>query len=332
MDFSEIKEVELLQQLATYLLEKSEGRSESDSGVNIEYQLHDVMEILPTLQKGLDVNVKFTHPQGFEFTEQLSLFDVATINLYHGWVVDEADGNLPKTLASLSYNQLVEKLVQYKTFLQDDSKPKANEAEKSEKFNGESRSEISRNEAAIELFLTETATQLTYRGLEMLHRDVPEGSLCVFFRNNHFSTMYRKDHSLYLLITDLGYVNQSSAVWEKLDVIDGDTEIVDSSFESRKVTGGDSGFGESVQDADHLLALQLQQGDNIAIDPTFTHSTYGDSLSDRYGTIEGDDASFARAIYEQEKEMARKSRQSETQQALNRQIQRTNSRSLCAVQ
>ena len=40
-----------------------------------------------------------------------------------------------------------------------------------------------------EQFLNNTATQLTYHGLCELTSTVQEGELCVFFRNNHFSTM-----------------------------------------------------------------------------------------------------------------------------------------------
>lgn len=40
-----------------------------------------------------------------------------------------------------------------------------------------------------EQFLNNTATQLTYHGLCELTSAVQEGELCVFFRNNHFSTM-----------------------------------------------------------------------------------------------------------------------------------------------
>lgn len=42
-----------------------------------------------------------------------------------------------------------------------------------------------------EQFLNSTATQLTYHGLCELTSTVQEGELCVFFRNNHFSTMIK---------------------------------------------------------------------------------------------------------------------------------------------
>ena len=42
-----------------------------------------------------------------------------------------------------------------------------------------------------ESFLQETANQLTYHGLCELNAKVKEDELCVFFRNNHFSTLYK---------------------------------------------------------------------------------------------------------------------------------------------
>ena len=43
-----------------------------------------------------------------------------------------------------------------------------------------------------EQFLESTASQLTYHGLCELNTTVKEGELCVFFRNNHFSTLFKR--------------------------------------------------------------------------------------------------------------------------------------------
>ena len=45
-----------------------------------------------------------------------------------------------------------------------------------------------------------------------------------------FATITKHSGVLYLLVTDLGYANVSDIVWEKLDVIDGDTEYVNHAF------------------------------------------------------------------------------------------------------
>lgn len=62
-----------------------------------------------------------------------------------------------------------------------------------------------------EQFLNNTATQLTYHGLCELTSAVQEGELCVFFRNNHFSTMTKyKVHPAFLSLL-LCFVFQSKS-------------------------------------------------------------------------------------------------------------------------
>ncbi|MCO5572074.1 hypothetical protein L7F22_025825 [Adiantum nelumboides] len=69
----------------------------------------------------------------------------------------------------------------------------------------------------ISSFLKSNATQLSYYGLFCLQEGLKERELCVFFRNNHFSTMFKYKGYLYLLVTDQGYLSQPDIVWEKLD-------------------------------------------------------------------------------------------------------------------
>ncbi len=80
--------------------------------------------------------------------------------------------------------------------------------------------------AVANAFLTSSGHQLTYHGLEQLHKHMGDDTLRVFFRNNHFATITKHGGILYLLATDLGYANTPEIVWEKLDDIDGDTEYV----------------------------------------------------------------------------------------------------------
>lgn len=120
-------------------------------------------------------------------------------------------------------------------------------------------------------FLTSTSHQLTYHGLSELHNHLPNHSLCVFFRNNHFATLTKEDDALFLLVTDLGYANVPEVVWEKLDAIDGATTLFDEYFsvpQPRASMGATAGptlsseeiAGQSGQvDADHQLALHLSK-------------------------------------------------------------------------
>ncbi|XP_057449406.1 uncharacterized protein LOC130740742 isoform X2 [Lotus japonicus] len=83
-------------------------------------------------------------------------------------------------------------------------------------------------------FLIKNASQLTSIGLSSLQDGLKEHELCVFFRNNHFSTMFKFEGDLYLLVTDQGYINEPNLVWEKLNEVNGDSWFMTSSFKEFK--------------------------------------------------------------------------------------------------
>ncbi|VFR02249.1 unnamed protein product [Cuscuta campestris] len=84
-------------------------------------------------------------------------------------------------------------------------------------------------------FLNTSASQLTIYGLFCLQEGLKERELCVFFRNNHFNTMFKYEGQLYILATDQGYLNQPDLVWEKLNEVNGDTVFVTGSFKDFKL-------------------------------------------------------------------------------------------------
>nr|CAD7445488.1 unnamed protein product [Timema bartmani] len=79
--------------------------------LNYEQNVYDAIAILPHLHTGLDVNVKFTGVQDFEYTPECIIFDLLNIPLYHGWLVDPQAQETVKSLGNLGYNQLVENIV-----------------------------------------------------------------------------------------------------------------------------------------------------------------------------------------------------------------------------
>lgn len=146
--------------------------------------------------------------------------------------------------------------------------------------NSQQNGELIRN------FLRSNASQLTIYGLFCLQEGLKERELCVFFRNNHFSTMFKLNGELYLLATDQGYINQPDLVWEKLNEVNGDTVFMTGNFTEFKVddhandtwnqqnavastadylasidnsTPADSSFNSDLQLA---IALQQQEFDN----------------------------------------------------------------------
>uniref|UniRef100_A0A1D1YXN6 Protein FAM63A n=1 Tax=Anthurium amnicola TaxID=1678845 RepID=A0A1D1YXN6_9ARAE len=126
-------------------------------------------------------------------------------------------------------------------------------------------------------FLKDNASQLTVYGLFCLQDGLKERELCVFFRNNHFSTMFKYDKELYLLATDQGYINQQDLVWEKLNEVNGDTMFMTGNFkeftaenqvnhsweeqnainEYLALEGSTS--GNTTFNSDHQLAMELQK-------------------------------------------------------------------------
>ncbi|NWS21780.1 MINY2 hydrolase, partial [Pachyramphus minor] len=202
--------------------------------------MSDAMAILHKLQTGLDVNVKFTGVRVFEYTPECIVFDLLDIPLYHGWLVDPQVADIVKAVGNCSYNQLVEKIISCK---QSDN------------------SELVSEGFVAEQFLNNTATQLTYHGLCELTSAVQEGELCVFFRNNHFSTMTKYKGQLYLLVTDQGFLTEEKVVWESLHNVDGDGNFCDSEFHLRPPSDPETVYrGQQDQiDQDYLMALSLQQ-------------------------------------------------------------------------
>lgn len=88
----------------------------------------------------------------------------------------------------------------------------------------------------------ENATQLSPFGLTQLTTQLAPGSVSIFFRNDHFSTLYKHPHShqLFTLVTDAGYANHAEVVWESLvDVTGFNTEFLSGDF--RAVGHGLSG-------------------------------------------------------------------------------------------
>ncbi|XP_052439944.1 ubiquitin carboxyl-terminal hydrolase MINDY-1 isoform X2 [Carassius gibelio] len=229
--------------------EKAEGME-----LNFQQNMNDAMAVLPKLSTGLDVNVRFTGVSDFEYTPECIVFDLLDIPLYHGWLVDPQSPEVVSAVGKLSYNQLVEKIIEFK--------------------HSTDSSQVSEGLIA-EQFLESTATQLSYHGLCELNTTAKEGELSVFFRNNHFSTMIKHKGHLYLLVTDQGFLQEESVVWESLHNVEGDGNFCDSDFRlchpSQKPSAESQPSSQQQQqmqiDQDYLVAMSLQQQQGEAPGP-----------------------------------------------------------------
>ncbi|EDO33166.1 predicted protein, partial [Nematostella vectensis] len=246
-----ISSSQLMEYLGDCILAQAPERLPEGAQLNYEQNMHDAIGIMCKLQTGLDVNVKFTGVGDFEFTPECIVFDLLAVRLLHGWLVDPQNAEAVTAVGSSSYNQLVEKIIASKQEPTEDSQL------------------ISAGLIA-EAFLEQTATQLTYHGLYELNSSLGDEELCVFFRNNHFNTLYKHKNELFLLATDQGYLTEDKVVWETLSNVEGDGCFVDANF--RTVTqpqavvqpipappaaGADAGISQ--EDQDYLVALSLQE-------------------------------------------------------------------------
>eukprot|EP00922_Rhytidocystis_sp_ex-Travisia-forbesii_P039359 GHVS01058533.1.p2 GENE.GHVS01058533.1~~GHVS01058533.1.p2 ORF type:complete len:746 (-),score=95.53 GHVS01058533.1:2960-5197(-) len=89
-----------------------------------------------------------------------------------------------------------------------------------------------RDGLVIQEFLDSTSSQLTEWGLAEVSLLMKERELAVFFRNNHFNTMFKLDGSLYLLATDVGFGSMGEAIWEHLERVDGNNRYCNNVFKS----------------------------------------------------------------------------------------------------
>jgi hypothetical protein len=189
-----ITTTKIVEIIAEFILQKP-------SHPEFETSVHDCLEILPLLETGMDINIYFQGIESFEFTRNLTLFDICSVRLFHGWVVDPLDMDTFEIIVNRvkSFNKLVEIAIEPPDEIQG----------------------MICNE-----FLHETRTQLTSKGLRDLQQ-IPS-SPSVLFRNNHFHVLFNHNQQLYTLVTDQGFAD-SSIVWESLS-ISGDSFFVTSDF------------------------------------------------------------------------------------------------------
>eukprot|EP00418_Pyrodinium_bahamense_P094482 CAMPEP_0179041882 /NCGR_PEP_ID=MMETSP0796-20121207/16382_1 /TAXON_ID=73915 /ORGANISM="Pyrodinium bahamense, Strain pbaha01" /LENGTH=412 /DNA_ID=CAMNT_0020738253 /DNA_START=21 /DNA_END=1259 /DNA_ORIENTATION=+ len=265
---------ELVGMVSNHLFDVNAGATRGDSpgsrAANVRENLSSCLEILPKLNVGLDVNCKFGGVSEFEYTQELSVFDLLDICLYHGWVVSKQEEKAWAAFAHLSYNQVVERLIALEA---ETAQPRRSDDPEAAKIFEEG--------LLIQDFMERTASQLSYDGLLALHEAVRERQLAVFFRNSHFSTMLKYSGDLYLLCTDIAFGN-SHIVWERLDEVDGDTSYCDADFHVNTAASDEAAAlaaAEAVQESylasaacmglpqgadtssDALLAWQMMQED-----------------------------------------------------------------------
>jgi hypothetical protein len=252
--------------------------STTTTGNDKIFHIDELLKWISQFQHGMDVNLGFRKVDAYEYSAQLTAWDMFRIQLVHGWLVDP-DSAEAQVIQNHTYNVLVEKIIQ--------ARDAAAELETLEKIQldvattdysslVEQRTRIEHLQqlatqgTLMEHFLESTSHQLTNYGLQKLRDHLADEQLVVFFRNNHFSLMTKHENELYLLVTDLGYADSYDIIWERLDAIDGNTTLVNADFCVNTMRNEEEAYQMALQ-----LSLQEQeheqltclQGTTVALPP-----------------------------------------------------------------
>lgn len=151
-----------------------------------------LLESLPLLHTGLTVNPNVTTGRFPDQDLAATIFGAFGLNFVHGWI--RQPGELDE--------ELEQAVLRLQTFdaLQD--------------FMLTADEEETRG---IALWLEQNSTQLTRYGLSVMDNEMEADSVAIFFRNNHFSTVYKgRNNDFYLLLTDTAFIKRPSFVWQSM--------------------------------------------------------------------------------------------------------------------
>ncbi|KAG7876672.1 hypothetical protein KL938_004284 [Ogataea parapolymorpha] len=225
-----------------------------------------ILNVLPQLGTGLNVNLKLDNAVVADFEDQtasiLQLLDLFDLKMVHGFLMTEPWAEYD------TFDKIQDFLISVIDRHSDVALETMPASEILELEVDGAERELLRKYVLYRDFLAQNSTQLTEAGLETLKQDselVPNNAFVIFFRNDHFNTLYKLENKLYLLANDEGY--GSGIVWEELKTVKGsDDELLNGFFEVREDESDkpQENVEEAVYEddpiagADEQLAAQLQ--------------------------------------------------------------------------
>lgn len=201
--------------------------------------VYELLEILPLLHTGLDVNPNLA-TGGFDTDEMAAqIFLAFGLNFVHGWC-RSPNGN-SRVDAVFAELQTFEAIQEYLLTLPGLALVKAD----------------------VERWIRENPTQLTEAGLGRIEGRMGPDTLAIFFRNNHFLTLYKaENHGLYLLLTDDSFLRRPAYVWQSLNSVSGSEDLYFSGDFTPLLDGVGAGAGAGAGigslDENLILAQKLQ--------------------------------------------------------------------------
>ncbi|KAI5965278.1 uncharacterized protein KGF55_001498 [Candida pseudojiufengensis] len=177
---------------------------------------------LPKLHTGLDVNPNLITGD-FELNLASTLFHIFGLVFKHGWVIGEET----KLISDDDDNE--EKDNDYKLHCI------MNELKTFDKiqdylFLEHPNQSVVLNQELIRNWLDLNCTQLTDQGLKKLDLLLESSQFIIFFRNNHFNTLFKKSSmEFYLLVTDSNFSDSKNKtnklIWQSLNSINGENDL-----------------------------------------------------------------------------------------------------------
>lgn len=213
---------------------------------NTMVDIDQVLNQLPRLHTGLDVNPNLINGTFAGNDLALTLFGIFDLKFRHGWCVNQVDPETDEWPHDYNYETTVDTLYRLQTF------------DRAQDFLLSSDDDAAKQ--LVNKWLDVNRTQLTNNGLLRLNIDAADDEVLVFFRNNHFNTLYKRgNHEFYLLVTDMLVQKLNKIIWQLLNLILGLDDLFFTG-EFYPVLEMDD-----TNDADTDLAKQLQQEEDAAL-------------------------------------------------------------------
>lgn len=238
------------------------------------YEVDKLLANLPLLHTGLSVDPNLLTGDFTPNDIATTLFKLFDLKLKHGWVINQIDNeniewnsDQQQTTSPTSspkidnYAHVVDLFNKLQTFdqIQDfllDSSPLVED-------NGVVDTlDHFQDKRLVQKWLDLNKTQLTQIGLNRLNFNLLKGEFIVFFRNNHFNTLFKKDEQeFYILLTDASFTSKSSKIiWQSLNSVSGNDDLFfTGDFLPILDIDQDLPPHDETHGSDYLLLKQLQE-------------------------------------------------------------------------
>lgn len=201
-----------------------------------------LLQNLPLLHTGLTVNPNLLTGKFPENDLASEIFGAFGLNFLHGWCWEPEEGPCAPVFEELqTFDAIQDYLLE------------------------SSGDDITRSE--VHTWLLVNGTQLTKNGLQKIDNSMQTDLLAIFFRNNHFCTLYKAEHhDFYLLITDTAFTKTAPAkyVWQSLISVSGSEDLFFTGDFVPIVDGDDYNLDPSSH-GDMELVRRLQEEEDAAL-------------------------------------------------------------------